>query len=148
VGGQLHSSAALPLEKSPRYPWDRRLGGPYSRSARHREEKILDPTGTRTPTPRSSIFCIGYFIQFHSHNICIMIRFLHYDMFRPLFLAIMKQSLTTVSVMPPPRAHTIKMQIRPPHERRKYADVRRENVVLPCSTRKRSLHRSHDSTSK
>jgi hypothetical protein len=38
----------------PRNLLDRRLGGPQSRSGRHGEEKILDPTGTRTPTPRSS----------------------------------------------------------------------------------------------
>jgi hypothetical protein len=37
----------------PRYPLYRRLGGPQSRSGRHGEEKILDPTGTRTPTPQS-----------------------------------------------------------------------------------------------
>jgi hypothetical protein len=49
VSGQLHASAALP-----RYPLDRRLGGPQSRSGRPGEQKILDPTGTRTPTPRSS----------------------------------------------------------------------------------------------
>jgi hypothetical protein len=30
-------------------PLDRRLGGPQSRSGRRWEEKILDPTGTRTP---------------------------------------------------------------------------------------------------
>jgi hypothetical protein len=40
--------------KSRRYPFDRRLGGPQSRSGQRGEEKILDPTGTRTPTPRSS----------------------------------------------------------------------------------------------
>jgi hypothetical protein len=40
--------------KRPRYPLDRRLSGPQSRSGRRGEEKILDPTGTRTPTPRSS----------------------------------------------------------------------------------------------
>jgi hypothetical protein len=43
-----------PREKSPRYPLDRRLGGPQSRSGRPGEEKILGPTGTRTPTPLSS----------------------------------------------------------------------------------------------
>jgi hypothetical protein len=37
--------------KSPRYPLDRRLGGPQRRSARCAEEKILDPTRTRTLTP-------------------------------------------------------------------------------------------------
>jgi hypothetical protein len=40
-----------PRGKSPRYPLDRRLDGPQSRSGRRGEEKILDPTGTRTPTP-------------------------------------------------------------------------------------------------
>jgi hypothetical protein len=30
------------------------LGGPQSRSGRRGEEKILDPTGTRTPTSWSS----------------------------------------------------------------------------------------------
>jgi hypothetical protein len=43
-----------PRGKSPRYPLNRRLGGPHSRSGRFGEERILDPTGTRTPTPRSS----------------------------------------------------------------------------------------------
>jgi hypothetical protein len=32
-----------PRAKSPRYPFDRRLGGPQSRSGRRGEEKILDP---------------------------------------------------------------------------------------------------------
>jgi hypothetical protein len=32
----------------PRYPLARRLGGQFG------DEKILDPTGTRTPTPQSS----------------------------------------------------------------------------------------------
>jgi hypothetical protein len=40
--------------KSPRYPLDRRLAGPQSRSGRRGEKKILDHTGTRTPTPPSS----------------------------------------------------------------------------------------------
>jgi hypothetical protein len=47
MSGQLHAPAALTRGKSPRYPLDRALGG------RRREEKILDPTGTRTRTPRS-----------------------------------------------------------------------------------------------
>jgi hypothetical protein len=40
----------------PLYLWcqlDRRLGGPQSRSGRRGEEKILDTSGTQTPTPRS-----------------------------------------------------------------------------------------------
>jgi hypothetical protein len=32
VSGQLHASNALPLEKGPRYPLDRKLVGPQSRS--------------------------------------------------------------------------------------------------------------------
>jgi hypothetical protein len=43
-----------PRGQSPRYPLDRRLGGPQSRSGQFGEEKILGPTGTRTPTPQSS----------------------------------------------------------------------------------------------
>jgi hypothetical protein len=40
--------------KSPRYPLDRRQGGPKSLSGWHGEMEILDLIGTRTPTPRSS----------------------------------------------------------------------------------------------
>jgi hypothetical protein len=47
MSGQLQAPATLP-----RYLFDRRLGGPQSRSGRSREEKILDPTGTRNPTPQ------------------------------------------------------------------------------------------------
>jgi hypothetical protein len=39
----------LPGGKSPRYPLDRTLGGPQSRSGHCGEEKILDPTGIRAP---------------------------------------------------------------------------------------------------
>jgi hypothetical protein len=46
--------ATLPSGKEPRYPLDRRLSGPQNWSGRHREKKILVPTITRTPTPRSS----------------------------------------------------------------------------------------------
>jgi hypothetical protein len=40
--------------RSAQYPMERRLGGAQSRSGRRGEEKILDPTGTRTPIPRAS----------------------------------------------------------------------------------------------
>jgi hypothetical protein len=40
--------------KSPRYPFDRRLGEPQSQSRLCGEEKILDPTVTRTLTLPSS----------------------------------------------------------------------------------------------
>jgi hypothetical protein len=39
VSGQLHVPAALPPEKKPWYPLDRRLGGAQSRSGRGGEEK-------------------------------------------------------------------------------------------------------------
>jgi hypothetical protein len=53
VSGQHHASAALPQGKSPRYTLDTMLGGPLSRSGRY-EVKIVDLTGIRTLTPRSS----------------------------------------------------------------------------------------------
>jgi hypothetical protein len=54
-----------PRGKSPRYPLDRRLDGPQSRSGRSGEEKILDPTGTRTPllccpARRQSLYRLRY----------------------------------------------------------------------------------------
>jgi hypothetical protein len=51
VSGQLHAPAALPPGKSPQYPLYRTLGGPQSQSGRCEEEKILEPTGTRTLDP-------------------------------------------------------------------------------------------------
>jgi hypothetical protein len=41
--GQLHSPAALPQEKRPWYPLDRRLGGHQSRSGRGGEQKNSQP---------------------------------------------------------------------------------------------------------
>jgi hypothetical protein len=49
---QLSFPAALPP-----YPLDRRLGGPRSRCG---EAKILDPTGTRTPTRCQSLYRLRY----------------------------------------------------------------------------------------
>jgi hypothetical protein len=43
-----------PRGKSLLYPLDRRLGGLQGRSGRRGEDKILDPTGTPTPTSQSS----------------------------------------------------------------------------------------------
>jgi hypothetical protein len=43
VDGQLHASAALPQRKKPRYPLDRRLVGPQSRSGRGGEETNSQP---------------------------------------------------------------------------------------------------------
>jgi hypothetical protein len=43
VNGQLQAPAALPQGKSPRYPLDRKLGGPQSRSGHGGEEKNSDP---------------------------------------------------------------------------------------------------------
>jgi hypothetical protein len=44
-------SASRPCRFTPRYPLDTRLGGPKNRSDGHGEVKILERTGTRTPTP-------------------------------------------------------------------------------------------------
>jgi hypothetical protein len=40
---QLHTLAALPLRKEPRYPLEARLGGPQSRSERYGVEKYHLP---------------------------------------------------------------------------------------------------------
>jgi hypothetical protein len=39
-----------PQGKGLRYPLDRRLGGPQNQSGRRGEEKMFDPSGTRSPT--------------------------------------------------------------------------------------------------
>jgi hypothetical protein len=61
VSDQLHASAALLPAKSSRYPLYRRLGGPQSRSGQYGEVKILDPTGTRTPTSPPTHSSLLYF---------------------------------------------------------------------------------------
>jgi hypothetical protein len=47
-------SRVVSFTSLPHHPLDRRLGGPQSRSGQRWEEKILEPTGTRNPTPQSS----------------------------------------------------------------------------------------------
>jgi hypothetical protein len=54
VSGQLDALAALPRGKKSRTHCIGVLGGPQSQSEPYGEEKILDPTGTRIPTSRSS----------------------------------------------------------------------------------------------
>jgi hypothetical protein len=49
VVSQLHAPNANLPEKSPRYPLDRRLGGPQNRSGRCGEEKRLAHAGNPTP---------------------------------------------------------------------------------------------------
>jgi hypothetical protein len=44
-------SASIPDRFTPGTHWIWRLSGPQSLFGRHEEEKILDPTGTQTPTP-------------------------------------------------------------------------------------------------
>jgi hypothetical protein len=53
VSGQLHAPAALPPGNHPRYPLERRLGGPQSRSGRCGEENNLALSGIE-PWPSSS----------------------------------------------------------------------------------------------
>jgi hypothetical protein len=47
------SRSHYPRVNNRRYPLDRVLDGLQSRSEQHEEEKIIDLTGTRTPTPLS-----------------------------------------------------------------------------------------------
>jgi hypothetical protein len=54
-----------PRGKSPQYPLDVRLCGPQSQSGRRGEEKILDPTGTKTrplgrPARSQSLYRLRY----------------------------------------------------------------------------------------
>ena len=56
VGGEWsasHPSRFIAGEIASRYPLAKKLGGPQSQSGRLGEEKILDSTKTRTPTPQS-----------------------------------------------------------------------------------------------
>jgi hypothetical protein len=50
VSGQLHASAALPPDKSPRYPLDRRLGEPQGLSG-HDGKVKLSPSGIEPWNP-------------------------------------------------------------------------------------------------
>jgi hypothetical protein len=45
---------------SPRYPLDRRLGGPQSQSGRREEGKILDPSGLTRPARSQSQYRLRY----------------------------------------------------------------------------------------
>jgi hypothetical protein len=50
VDDHLHIQPALPQGKNPLYPFERRVDGPQNWSEQHGEEKILDHTGTKTPS--------------------------------------------------------------------------------------------------
>jgi hypothetical protein len=55
VSGQLNGPAALPLQgKIPRYPLDRRLGGPPILCGRSGEKKIPQPLQTETKFSRTN----------------------------------------------------------------------------------------------
>jgi hypothetical protein len=67
---------------------DRRLGGPQSQSGRLGEEKILDPTGTRTPMCFDGVEIINsyhYMISTHGYYIIKMM----YDCYS--FLRLLKK---------------------------------------------------------
>jgi hypothetical protein len=53
VSGQLQALAYLPSGKSPRYTFDRRLGGPWSRCRRWGVENTLLPLPGIDPEPSS-----------------------------------------------------------------------------------------------
>jgi hypothetical protein len=54
VGGEWLDSCPGRFTSGEKAPGTHCLGGPLNRSGRHGEKKVLDPTGTRTPTPRLS----------------------------------------------------------------------------------------------
>jgi hypothetical protein len=56
----LYSRGKSPL---PRYPLDRRLGGPQSRSGRRGEEKMLDPTENFTVINMKYVIDVNNFEQ-------------------------------------------------------------------------------------
>jgi hypothetical protein len=61
VNGQLHAPASIPQRKEPRYPLDRRLGGPQGRSGRCGEENILLTLSAIEPRPSSpSLYRLNY----------------------------------------------------------------------------------------
>jgi hypothetical protein len=65
VSGQIHDPAALPPGKEHRYPIDRRLGGPQSRSGRGDEEKNSQPLPglkprSDSPARSQSLYRLSY----------------------------------------------------------------------------------------
>jgi hypothetical protein len=74
--------------KSPLLPLDRRLGGPQSRSERYGEVKILDPIGSRIPSPsvvhpvnqslyrlsyRDSCFMLAHSSKSYTSHCCVIV---------------------------------------------------------------------------
>jgi hypothetical protein len=56
-----------------------RLGGPQRRSGRYGEAKILDPTATRTPNPRSSSPQGDHYLIENSQSLLIKLGWLLYS---------------------------------------------------------------------
>jgi hypothetical protein len=59
MSGQLHSSAVYSLGKSPRYPLERRLGGPQSSLDAVEKRKILPLPGIE-PLSSLSVYRLSY----------------------------------------------------------------------------------------
>jgi hypothetical protein len=59
ISGQLHAPAAFPREKSPRYPLDRRLGGPQSRCGSCEEKTVVLPE-IEPGLPSPSLYQLSY----------------------------------------------------------------------------------------
>jgi hypothetical protein len=60
VSGPLHVPVALPPGKKPRYPLERRLGGPQSRSGGCGEEKNLTMPGIERGASSPSLYRLSY----------------------------------------------------------------------------------------
>jgi hypothetical protein len=77
VSGQLHAPAALFSAKEPRYPLDRRLGGPQSRSEHGGEKNSQPLAGLELPIiqPAAQRYTTELY-QFHYYYIIIIVVFI------------------------------------------------------------------------
>jgi hypothetical protein len=69
VSSQLDAPVTYPQGKSPRYPLDRRLGGPQSRSGRGGEEKDVPSSAEHQPgRPSHILVTILTELRLHRNN--------------------------------------------------------------------------------
>jgi hypothetical protein len=82
VSGHLHAPATLFHGKSPRCPFDRRLGGPQSRSGRCEGEKYLALPGIELRSSYPSLYRLCYHKLIHSVT-CPVLRLTAPPLFTP-----------------------------------------------------------------
>jgi hypothetical protein len=96
VSSQLHAPAALPSREEPTVPIG--LGEPQSQSARCGEEKILNPTRTRTPTPRSSSLQLVAINRLYKIIKCFPLMFRYFIGLHVRFLQV-KYAVTDITLL-------------------------------------------------